>query len=760
MARDSQAALVALNRFGFGARGGASGDFVNAASDPRGFVKAELSRPNGALLEVPGLLSTPALGRRCSTISSRSSRRAMLPRSRGAAAPEAAAAGGRPKAQRRNLSLSSIAMEMAGRRSRRCRPPDSGSARRRCRPAEAMQPNAPKPPPQPLNIIQKTFRAEALARLQRAIMADCGFVERLVVFWSNHFCISASKGGLARMWAGSFEREAIRPHVLGRFGDMLKAVEQHPAMLFFLDNQQSLGPDSRAGINRKRGLNENLAREIMELHTLGVDGGYSQDDVTSLARIITGWTYAGRQGQLGTPGSFVFNANAHQPGAQRLLGKIYENNGVAQGEAALADIARHPSTAKFIATKFARHFVADDPPPALVARLQEVFRKSDGDLKALATALLDSDEAWAAPHDQAAQPLRISGGDRPAAGADSGRSRPLSRRPQRAGPAAVVAGRAEWICRHQRGLGGTRGHQAAARHLGAAGLAPGRQHRSPRSAGTGRCRCGIAGNTAHHRARRIAAAGAGAAVDVAGIPEEMTPMETTMDCCESDGSQGIASSATSRRGLLLGGASFAAWAYLPKFARAADGRDPRLIVVILRGALDGLATVAPLGDPDYAGLHGSIALSSSGPNAALMLDSFFALHPAMPEFARMYREKHAAVVHAVATPYRDRSHFDGQDVLESGFAGPGRVQSGWLNRALEALPRGERVMSGLAIGPTTPLVLRGAAPTVGWAPVAMPQAADDTAARLIELYRHRDPALGSALVAGPASSTRPRKATT
>jgi uncharacterized protein (DUF1800 family) len=178
---------------------------------------------------------------------------------------------------------------------------------------------------------------------------------------------------------------------------MLKAVEQHPAMLFFLDNQQSLGPQSRAGQNRKRGLNENLAREIMELHTLGVGGGYSQDDVTSLARIITGWTYAGRQGQLGAPGTFVFNANAHQPGAQRVMGKIYEANGVAQGEAVLADIARHPATAKFIASKFVRHFIADDPPPALVARLQETFVKSDGDLKALTVALVDSDEAWQAP---------------------------------------------------------------------------------------------------------------------------------------------------------------------------------------------------------------------------------------------------------------------------------------------------------------------------------------------------------------------------
>ncbi|MDB5517546.1 MAG: putative exported protein of unknown function [Tardiphaga sp.] len=220
-----------------------------------------------------------------------------------------------------------------------------------------------------------------------------------------------------------------------------------------------------------------------------------------------------------------------------------------------------------------------------------------------------------------------------------------------------------------------------------------------------------------------------------------------MDCCESR-----TSPAATRRALLLGGASFAAWAYLPKFARAADGRDPRLIVIILRGALDGLATVAPVGDPDYAGLHGSIALAPDGPHAAILLDSFFALHPSMPEFSRMYKEKHAAVVHAVATPYRDRSHFDGQDVLESGFAGPGRVQSGWLNRALEALPRGERVMSGavsaLAVGPTAPLVLRGAAPTVGWAPVTLPNAADDTAMRLVELYKHRDPALAAALSQG------------
>ncbi len=402
MTRDSQAALVALNRFGFGARGGASGDFLNAASDPRGFVKSELSRPNGILLEVPGLQSTPALGQAVFAYQDEVKK-----------AREAAAKAGAPespppqvsdaRAQMRSPSLATVASDIAGKssemtasdmKSSDMKPAESGTG------ANAMQPDAAKPPQQPqqpLNVIQKTYRAEALARLQRAVLADCGFAERLVVFWSNHFCISANKGELARMWAGSFEREAIRPHVLGRFADMLKAVEQHPAMLFFLDNQQSLGPESRAGENRKRGLNENLAREIMELHTLGVGSGYTQEDVTSLARIITGWSFAGRQGRLGEPGSFVFNANAHQPGPQTLLGKVYEADGLAQGEAALADIARHPATAKFIATKFVRHFVADDPPPALVARLQGVFTSTDGDLKAMTLALVESDEAWAAP---------------------------------------------------------------------------------------------------------------------------------------------------------------------------------------------------------------------------------------------------------------------------------------------------------------------------------------------------------------------------
>src|SRR5437763_878856 len=221
-------------------------------------------------------------------------------------------------------------------------------------------------------------------------------------------------------------------------------------------------------------------------------------------------------------------------------------------------------------------------------------------------------------------------------------------------------------------MGCSRRHEAAAGHLGAACLARRWQYRAARSAGACRRRGCVGRNAPGHRTGGDAAAGAGAAADVAGIPEEMM-----MDC-----RQNRTSFVTARRALLLGGASFASWALLAECARAPDGRGPRLFVVILRGALDGLATVAPLADPDYATLHGSIALTPNGPHAATMLDSFFALHPAMPEFVRMYRQQHAAVIHAVATPYRDRSHFDGQDVLESGFAGPGRVQSGWLDRAL------------------------------------------------------------------------------
>ena len=206
----------------------------------------------------------------------------------------------------------------------------------------------------------------------------------------------------------------------------------------------------------------------------------------------------------------------------------------------------------------------------------------------------------------------------------------------------------------------------------------------------------------------------------------------------------------SRRALLVTGGAMFAWAYLPRPARAAGARDPRLVVIVLRGGLDGLAGVAPIGDPNYAGLHGPIALSLSGEHPAIPLDGFFALHPAMPTFARLYREGRATIVHAAATSYRQRSHFDGQDVLESGQPGPGLTQSGWLNRAIGAMPRGDRVpvKGGLAVGPSTALIMRGAVPVLGWAPQVLATASDDLAARVMDLYAQRDPVLKAALAKG------------
>lgn len=207
----------------------------------------------------------------------------------------------------------------------------------------------------------------------------------------------------------------------------------------------------------------------------------------------------------------------------------------------------------------------------------------------------------------------------------------------------------------------------------------------------------------------------------------------------------------SRRQLLLGSGALFAWAYLPKLARA-EGRDPRLLTVVLRGALDGLATVAPVGDPDWVALRGDHALALGGKTPALKLDDFFALNPAMPNLHRLFHAKQAIVVHAVASPYRERSHFDGQDVLESGVEKPGGTATGWLNRAFAGLARDGRVASpaggGFAVGPVMPLVIRGPAPVLSWSPRRVLPAGDDTMARLLDLYQHTDPTLARALDGG------------
>jgi len=204
--------------------------------------------------------------------------------------------------------------------------------------------------------------------------------------------------------------------------------------------------------------------------------------------------------------------------------------------------------------------------------------------------------------------------------------------------------------------------------------------------------------------------------------------------------------APSRRELLLASGVLFAWAHMPRSARA-EGRDPRFLVIVLRGALDGLAAVAPVGDPDYVALRGDKVLRLDGPSPALPLDRFFALNPAMPNLHRLYTAGQASILHAVATPYRERSHFDGQDVLESGLAAPGATDTGWLNRALSALEPGGRVDPGkaFAVGPVTPLVVRGPAPVLSWTPPRLQPASDDTLMRLLDLYRHADPALARAL---------------
>lgn len=302
---------------------------------------------------------------------------------------------------------------------------DAGQVRRARRPPASLAPDtvqtAPAPNTDPDAVARREARQAArreitqdtaqefLARAQLGAATDDGFVERWALFWANAVTVSAVKFA-SGAFVGQYEREAIRPHVFGRFEDLVLAAEQHPAMLLYLDQARSVGPDSLAGARRNAGLNENLAREMMELHTVGADGGYTQADVTELARALTGWSIptARDQRQTARPrrarmaaaqaqpeaNGFVFRPNVHEPGARTVMGKTYPAAGLAQGQAILRDLARHPATAKRLSRRLAAHFVADDPPPALVARLEEAWTGSGGDLAQVARALIDAPETW------------------------------------------------------------------------------------------------------------------------------------------------------------------------------------------------------------------------------------------------------------------------------------------------------------------------------------------------------------------------------
>ncbi|MEQ1696942.1 MAG: DUF1800 family protein [Hyphomicrobiaceae bacterium] len=381
-------ASTATRRFGLGPK---PGDLARIASDPRGYVLAMLSTPGEALIaKTPPLRSTPEVFTENDDVrieqailrtfgNAGAAVPAVLP-----TAPVAAGMGPPPPPPAR------VAVE----------PPPTPAQGMAGGDPNMMMGEAPQPTAK-VNFVgklrQDMLTGEAIARIKQAVATQTPLLERLVYFWSNHFCVSAAKGDV-RALVGPLEREAIRPHVLGKFADMLRAVEQHPAMLIYLDNTLSVGPNAFVAIGRVRGLNENLAREILELHTLGADGGYSQTDVTSLAKVITGWTYGhGEYVSEAEYGRFIFTPYRHEPGPFEVVGKTYAQPGVAAGEAVLADLALHPSTARHLARKLARHFVSDNPPPELVARLERTFLASGGDLSEVTRVLIASDEAWDAP---------------------------------------------------------------------------------------------------------------------------------------------------------------------------------------------------------------------------------------------------------------------------------------------------------------------------------------------------------------------------
>lgn len=365
-------AAHAANRFGFGAK---PGELRQIASDPRGWVVSQLTPERAPPPEIAALPPTEddmlALGR--FLVSQRLNANRDNPR------------------VRQRLENEGVTREEMARLSTE----ESFRAHFRAR-----------------------FEATSTARLNVAIASARPVFERLAHFWSNHFTVSAAKPASAAM-PPSFENEAIRPHCLGAFPTLLRAATQHPSMLVYLDNWLSIGPNSAWARNprmiprygfgpggRPSGLNENLAREVLELHTLGVNGGYTQDDVISLAKIITGWMHerppvrAYFNEERGTRTGaqlFQFVADAHEPGEKKLLGKAYRHEGLAQGEAALHDLARHPATARFIATKLVRHYVDDSPPSNVVDRVARTFANTEGDLAASMRTLVESPEAWANP---------------------------------------------------------------------------------------------------------------------------------------------------------------------------------------------------------------------------------------------------------------------------------------------------------------------------------------------------------------------------
>jgi len=373
-------AVLALNRFGLGPR---PGSIAAISTDPRGALLVELER-------------TPLLAAASSLPSSGQALRVVAEFNDKRLAKIRAAKRADDQAKKDKARQDQAKQQMADAGTSAAAAPNAATMagatmEKAADDAEAKATAAADAVPHPR---EKIYLDEAKARTEAALSAEIGFTERLVWFWSNHFCVSAD---VIRSMAGAYEREAIRPHVLGRFTDLLLSAEGHPAMLYYLDNLGSMGANSIAGLNRARGLNENMAREVMELHTLGVRSGYSQADVTSFANVLTGWSWLPPADNPEHGGEFSFNPRLHEPGAQTVMGKSYADEGAEQGRAALRDFAAHPATAHHLAEKLARHFIADQPPPELVERMGQVFLDTSGDLKEVAKTMVTSPEAFAVP---------------------------------------------------------------------------------------------------------------------------------------------------------------------------------------------------------------------------------------------------------------------------------------------------------------------------------------------------------------------------
>ena len=348
-------AVIAANRFGLGAR---PGDLTAISADPRGWLKSQLTGERLAPSVITELAASDEIYR-----------------------AQVAALRARQEMQR-NASESENQTATGGVVS---------------------------------NPILNNYQSQVVARYQVAIRSEESFRERLIHFWTNHFAVSMDKNIVSAM-AGTLENEAIRPNIHRSFYDLLLAAEMHPSMILYLDNQLSVGPNSgvakiasqRTNLQRLRkfDINENLGREILELHTLGVSGGYTQDDVTRFATVLTGWSISDSQGPLALPvsvtgereripdGRFIFKSALHEPDTQTVMGKRYSEQGIKQGQSVLRDLAMHPSTANFIATKLARHFIADQPPTVAIDRIAKAFLRSEGDLPTVHAAIVDSSEAW------------------------------------------------------------------------------------------------------------------------------------------------------------------------------------------------------------------------------------------------------------------------------------------------------------------------------------------------------------------------------